>query len=87
MTQQFDCRLLHRANAPVQQQTSIAPGMNTARGAVERERLAESGLEKNPRHPTTILVLRNGKIYFQGPADEVLHSSDSYLKEFLASAE
>jgi hypothetical protein len=35
MTQQFDCRLLHRANAPVQQQT------NVARGAVERERLGE----------------------------------------------
>jgi hypothetical protein len=41
MTQQFDCRLLHRANAPVQQRTNVAPGMNTARGAVERERLAE----------------------------------------------
>jgi phospholipid/cholesterol/gamma-HCH transport system ATP-binding protein len=53
----------------------------------QREQLAGSGMEKNPRHPTTILVLRNGKIYFQGPADEVLHSSDSYLKEFLASAE
>jgi hypothetical protein len=41
MTQQFDCRLLHRAGAPVQQQTGSAPGMSTACGAVERERLAE----------------------------------------------
>jgi phospholipid/cholesterol/gamma-HCH transport system ATP-binding protein len=53
----------------------------------QREQLAAGGAEKNPTHPTTILVLRNGKIYFQGPADEMLQSSDSYLKEFLASAE
>jgi phospholipid/cholesterol/gamma-HCH transport system ATP-binding protein len=37
--------------------------------------------------PTKVLVLRSGKIYFEGPADELLHSSDEYLKEFLASAE
>lgn len=37
--------------------------------------------------PTSILVLRNGEVYFDGPADDVLHSSDSYLKEFLLSAE
>jgi phospholipid/cholesterol/gamma-HCH transport system ATP-binding protein len=36
---------------------------------------------------TNVLVLRDGKIYFQGPADELLHSSDEYLKQFLASAE
>lgn len=37
--------------------------------------------------PTNILVLRDGKVYFQGAANEVLHSTDEYLKEFLASAE
>jgi len=37
--------------------------------------------------PTNVLVLRDGKIYFQGTADAVLHSTDAYLKEFLASAE
>jgi ABC-type transporter Mla maintaining outer membrane lipid asymmetry ATPase subunit MlaF len=31
--------------------------------------------------------LREGQIYFQGPADEMLHSSDDYLKQFLESAE
>jgi len=36
---------------------------------------------------TKILVLRNGKIYFEGAADEVLQSNDEYLKRFLASAE
>jgi hypothetical protein len=41
MTHQSDCRLLHRADAPVLQQTNIAPEMNTAQGAVEREHLAE----------------------------------------------
>jgi phospholipid/cholesterol/gamma-HCH transport system ATP-binding protein len=38
--------------------------------------------------PTTnLLVLREGRLYFEGSADEVLHSSDAYLKRFLASAE
>ncbi len=36
---------------------------------------------------TNILVLRDGRIYFEGPAEELLHSSDDYLKTFLASAE
>jgi phospholipid/cholesterol/gamma-HCH transport system ATP-binding protein len=36
---------------------------------------------------TNIVVLRAGRIYFEGAADEVLHSSDEYLKKFLASAE
>jgi len=37
--------------------------------------------------PTNVLVLRQGEIYFEGAADEILHSSDEYLKKFLASAE
>jgi phospholipid/cholesterol/gamma-HCH transport system ATP-binding protein len=37
--------------------------------------------------PTNVIVLRDGAIYFQGAADEVLHSSDDYLKKFLVSAE
>jgi phospholipid/cholesterol/gamma-HCH transport system ATP-binding protein len=37
--------------------------------------------------PTNVLVLRDGKIYFQGAAEEVLQSSDVYLKKFLESAE
>jgi phospholipid/cholesterol/gamma-HCH transport system ATP-binding protein len=40
-----------------------------------------------PSTPTNILVLREGKIYYQGAADEMLHSSDDYLKKFLESAE
>ncbi len=36
---------------------------------------------------TNVLVLRGGKIYFEGPAEELLHSSDDYLKMFMASAE
>jgi phospholipid/cholesterol/gamma-HCH transport system ATP-binding protein len=53
----------------------------------EREKLAAGGKERNAGHPTTVLILRDGKIYFQGPADEVLHSSDAYIEQFLASAE
>jgi phospholipid/cholesterol/gamma-HCH transport system ATP-binding protein len=36
---------------------------------------------------TNVLVLREGQVYFEGTADDVLHSSDDYLKKFLASAE
>lgn len=36
---------------------------------------------------TNVVVLRDGGIYFQGPADDMLHTQDAYLKEFLASAE
>jgi phospholipid/cholesterol/gamma-HCH transport system ATP-binding protein len=36
---------------------------------------------------TNILVMRDGKIYFEGAADQVLHTSDEYLKKFLDSAE
>ena len=53
----------------------------------EREKLAESGEERNARHPTTVLVLREGKIYFEGAADAMLGSTDEYIKKFLASAE
>lgn len=36
---------------------------------------------------TNVLVLRDGQIYFQGAAEDLLHTSDEYLKKFLASAE
>jgi phospholipid/cholesterol/gamma-HCH transport system ATP-binding protein len=36
---------------------------------------------------TNILVLRDGKIYFEGSAEEFRQTSDDYLKRFLASAE
>jgi phospholipid/cholesterol/gamma-HCH transport system ATP-binding protein len=36
---------------------------------------------------TNVIVLRDGKVYFEGPADEMLNSSDEYLKKYLASAE
>lgn len=37
--------------------------------------------------PTNVLVLREGRIYFEGSADDLLNASDEYLKQFLASAE
>ncbi|MGB0033948.1 MAG: ATP-binding cassette domain-containing protein [Candidatus Acidiferrales bacterium] len=36
---------------------------------------------------TNVLVLRDGQIYFEGTAEDILHSTDEYLKKFLASAE
>ncbi len=34
--------------------------------------------------PTNILVLKDGVVYFEGPAESILKSADPYLKEFLA---
>jgi phospholipid/cholesterol/gamma-HCH transport system ATP-binding protein len=58
-----------------------------ARSLAEREKAAESGKERNEARPTNVLVLRDGKIYFEAPADELLRTKDEYLKKFLASAE
>ncbi len=45
----------------------------------------QAAREKSPQ--TNILVVNEGKIYYEGAADDMLHSSDEYLKKFLASAE
>jgi phospholipid/cholesterol/gamma-HCH transport system ATP-binding protein len=58
-----------------------------ARSLAEREKDAASGGDQNETRPTNVLVLREGKIYFEGPADELLRTTDEYLKKFLASAE
>lgn len=50
---------------------------NGAGGAAGREQVA----------PTNILVLKDGEIYYQDSADNLLKSQDKYLKQFLASAE
>jgi phospholipid/cholesterol/gamma-HCH transport system ATP-binding protein len=46
---------------------------------------AEPKREGGP--PTKVLVLRDGEVYFEGDAIDMLHSSDEYLKKYLASAE
>jgi len=58
-----------------------------ARSLAQREKAAESGKERNAARQTNVLVLRDGKIYFEAPADELLRTKDEYLKKFLASAE
>lgn len=42
--------------------------------------------EKDGRHfsPTNFLVLRDAQVYFQGETQELLKSSDPYLREFLS---
>jgi len=37
--------------------------------------------------PTNILMLRDGRVYWEGTTHDLLHSSDDYLKAFLVSAE
>jgi phospholipid/cholesterol/gamma-HCH transport system ATP-binding protein len=58
----------------------VALGGNGARPAGDKGK-AEAAL------PTNVLVLREGRIYFEGAVDEVLRSTDEYLRKFLASAE
>src|SRR5579863_4848678 len=58
-----------------------------AQSLAEREKAAQGGKERNEGRPTNVLVLRDGKIYFEAPADELLLTKDEYLKKFLASAE
>jgi phospholipid/cholesterol/gamma-HCH transport system ATP-binding protein len=52
-----------------------------------REKTAISIRDGNPTRPTNVLVLREGRIYWEGAADEMLGTRDEYLKKFLASAE
>lgn len=52
-----------------------------------REDAAETIRDGNAARPTNVLVLRDGKIYWEGAADELLRTEDEYLKKFLASAE
>ena len=37
--------------------------------------------------PTNVLVIREGQVYFEGAAEELLNTPDKYLKTFLESAE
>jgi phospholipid/cholesterol/gamma-HCH transport system ATP-binding protein len=43
--------------------------------------------KKTEPAPTNVIVLRDGRIYYEGSADELLHSTDSYLQAFLVAAE
>jgi phospholipid/cholesterol/gamma-HCH transport system ATP-binding protein len=47
---------------------------------------AQSGAHESAP-PTNVLVLRQGSVYFEGAANDLLTSSDEYLKKFLVSAE
>jgi len=53
----------------------------------ERPSKSEAERAESRFAPTNVLVIRDGKIYFEGTAEDVLHTSDDYLKTFLASAE
>ena len=48
---------------------------------------SDSEIHPEEARPTNVLVIRDGRVYFEGAADDVLHTTDEYLKTFLASAE
>jgi phospholipid/cholesterol/gamma-HCH transport system ATP-binding protein len=48
----------------------------------QREALAQARTA-----PTNVLVIREGQIYFEGAAEQLLTASDEYLKTFLEAAE
>jgi phospholipid/cholesterol/gamma-HCH transport system ATP-binding protein len=50
------------------------------------EKLPQNGA-RGDGAATNVLVLKDGEIYFQDSADNLLKSTDKYLKQFLASAE
>jgi phospholipid/cholesterol/gamma-HCH transport system ATP-binding protein len=50
------------------------------------EKLPQNGA-RGDGAPTNVLVLKDGEIYFQDSADNLLKSTDKYLGQFLASAE
>jgi phospholipid/cholesterol/gamma-HCH transport system ATP-binding protein len=73
---------LQAERKPAQQ---AEPATN-AKGANKENGAQESQANDGGLSPTNVLVLRDGKIYFEGAADVLLHTSDAYLNEFLASA-
>jgi phospholipid/cholesterol/gamma-HCH transport system ATP-binding protein len=91
--QRRDARAARPANASQSSQSNPAPVQKKdAPGdlAPREEALlaaAKAGGMRNTTHLTNVLVLRDGKIYFQGRPDELLVSKDEYLKKFLLSAE
>jgi phospholipid/cholesterol/gamma-HCH transport system ATP-binding protein len=69
---------------PSERKTSLASGsVGRLKGAKEP---AGSPASDGGISTTNVLVLRDGKIYFEGAADALLNTSDEYLNEFLASA-
>ncbi|HWG57463.1 MAG TPA: ATP-binding cassette domain-containing protein [Candidatus Acidoferrales bacterium] len=58
-----------------------------ATGRVERVGGNGNGAAEEDQPATNLLVLRDGQIYYEGKAEDLLDCDDEYLKEFLAAAE
>jgi phospholipid/cholesterol/gamma-HCH transport system ATP-binding protein len=57
---------------------------DTADNRVEKStQSATAGQSANDQPATNLLLLRNGRVYFEGGQQAVLNSQDAYLKEFL----
>ena len=67
-----------------------ACGLANYRFDVKTEKIARDHNGGGPRAahvaPTNVIVLREGKIYFQAAAEEFRKSPDKYLQQFMASA-
>lgn len=54
---------------------------------MSRDGHGDLGGDKSESAPTNVIVLKDGRVYYEAEANEMLKSADVYLKEFLASAE
>lgn len=60
----------------------VTPVPQNGHNLAQRESAAEDTIG-----PTNVLVIREGQIYFEGAAEQLLTAPDEYLKTFLESAE
>jgi phospholipid/cholesterol/gamma-HCH transport system ATP-binding protein len=67
--------------------THATPDTNIAEAKREAQAVHDSQGGQGGARATNVIVLRGGKIYFEGAADDILNSQDEYLRKFLASAE
>jgi phospholipid/cholesterol/gamma-HCH transport system ATP-binding protein len=72
------------ANRPLSERKTWQPEL--VGSAKDAKDVAGSPAHDGGISATNVLVLRDGKIYFEGAAGALLHTSDAYLNEFLASA-
>jgi phospholipid/cholesterol/gamma-HCH transport system ATP-binding protein len=70
------------ANFRLDQKSGLVVRLDDSRTSQFRSQVKPVGAP-----PTNVIVLRDGQLYFEGAAEELLHSRDEYLRKFLVSAE
>jgi phospholipid/cholesterol/gamma-HCH transport system ATP-binding protein len=75
----------HATSVVVTQRLQDAAVLVSHLFSAEREALVPAGDDKRgPEGTTNFLILREGKIYYQGTHEELAHTRDSYLRRFLS---